>query len=292
MAKTGSDSQPGTAEGAALGRALHARHASDPVLDDRWAAHLLSPEHREQVLASEDERAMQMIEGFDASPIFAVNVGCLRYAEDEVERCIASGISQYLVLGAGLDSFALRRADLRHAVTVFEVDHPDMQALKRRRIEEATEEPAMLPGFIAVDFECDKLSEKITASDFDTSRKSVVSWLNTIHYLTEDATASTLAELASILVPGSRLVLNYSVDVELTAEQLAFIHQLLEVTTATGEPFMSRWRPTEFESLLDAQGFDIVEHATETDLTRRYFNHRSDGLKPGIPLRVLIAQRR
>ena len=78
MAKTGSDTQPGTAEGAALGRALHSRHAQDPVLDDSWAVHLLSPENREQVLASSDEAAMQMIEGFDASPIFAVNVGCLR----------------------------------------------------------------------------------------------------------------------------------------------------------------------------------------------------------------------
>ena len=110
MAKTGSESQPGTAEGAALGRALHSMHAPNPVLDDNWAIHLLSPESREQVLASPDEAAMQMIEGFDASPIFAVNVGCLRYAEEVVERCIASGISQYLIMGAGLDSFALRRA--------------------------------------------------------------------------------------------------------------------------------------------------------------------------------------
>ncbi|MCZ6830707.1 MAG: SAM-dependent methyltransferase, partial [Gammaproteobacteria bacterium] len=276
MAKTGSDSQPGTAEGAALGRALHSRHAQDPVLDDSWAIHLLSPENRELVLASRDEAAMQMLEGFDASPIFAVNVGCLRYAEDEVERCIASGISQYLVLGAGLDSFALRRADLSQEVAVFEVDHPDMQALKRQRIAEAAQEPAMLPAFIAVDFECDKLAEKISCSDFDSSKPAVVSWLNTVHYLSEDATSATLQELAQLLAPGSRLILNYSVDVALTEPQLAFITQLFKVTQATGEPFKSRWTPAAFETLLNSNGFSVIEHATEDDLGRRYFDSRSD----------------
>ena len=291
MAKTGSATQPGTAEGAALGRALHSRHAQDPVLDDSWAVHLLSPENREQVLASSDEAAMQMIEGFDASPIFAVNVGCLRYAEDEVERCIASGISQYLVMGAGLDSFALRRVDLSQAVVVYEVDHPDMQALKRQRIAEAAREPAMLPVFIAVDFECDKLAEKIAISSFDSSQPAVVSWLNTIHYLSEEATSTTLRDLAGLLAPGSRLILNYSADVEFNESQLAFITQLLEVTQATGEPFKSRWTPAAFEALLNSIGFAAIEHASEDDLIQRYFSNRSDGLKPGIPLRVITAER-
>jgi methyltransferase (TIGR00027 family) len=291
MAKTGSDTQPGTAEGAALGRALHSRHTQDPVLNDNWAVHLLSPENRAQVLASTDEAAMRMIEGFDASPIFAVNVGCLRYAEDEVERCIAAGISQYLVMGAGLDSFALRRADLIQKVVVYEVDHPDMQTLKRQRIAAAAPEPAMLPFFIAVDFECDKLSENIDISGFDPSRPAVVSWLNTIHYLSETATSTTLQELARLMAPGSRLILNYSVDVELTESQLAFITRLLEVTQATGEPFKSRWTPPAFEALLRENGFAVIEHATEEDLNRLYFDGRSDGLEPGIPLRVIIAER-
>lgn len=292
MAKTGSGSQWGTAEGAALARALHARHAAKPVLNDNWAIHLLSPQNRELILASTDDKAMQMIEGFDASPIFAVNVGCLRYGEDAVEQCVASGISQYLIMGAGLDSFALRRRDLSEQVKVFEVDHPDMQSLKRIRIEETGVEPAMLPRFIPVDFECDLLGEKITDSDFDRSSQSVVSWLNTIHYLTEEATSTTLAELSRLMSPGSRLILNYSADVELTPDQLDFISRLLEITTSVSEPFISRWRPADFEKLLDGHGFDIVEHATEADLIQRYFKGRSDGLKPGIPLRVLVAQRR
>ncbi len=290
MAKTGSDTQPGTAEGAAMGRALHVRHASNPVLNDDWAIHLLSPQYREQVLSMGYEDGMQLFEGFDSAQIFAINVGCLRYAEDEVERCLKSGIEQYLVLGAGFDSFALRRADLAGQYRAFEVDHPDMQALKRRRIEEADKQPAMLPTFIPVDFETDELGAQIRAAGFDTDSPAVVSWLNTLPYLTEEATAATLSELAGLLHAGSRLVLNYSADVEFTEAQIALATRLMEVTGAMAEPFRSRWSPTDFEALLESRGFRVIEHATEVDLTERYFRDREDGLAPGIPLRVVTAE--
>ena len=125
MAKTGDGESLGTAEGAVMGRAAHALHAEDPVLDDHWAIHLLGEASRAQVtspdyLALSIERA-----GFDASRILAIGVGALRYAEDEVERCVARGVGQYVILGAGFDTFALRRADLVDRLVVFEVDHPD-----------------------------------------------------------------------------------------------------------------------------------------------------------------------
>ncbi len=273
-----------------MGRALHVRHSSNPVLNDSWAIHLLSPQYREQVLGMAYEDGMQLIEGFDSAAVFAINIGCLRYAEDEVERCLASGIGQYLVLGAGLDSFALRRADLAGQCKVFEVDHPDMQALKRQRIAEADELPAMLPTFIPVDFETDQLGAQIAASSFDTGSRAVVSWLNTLPYLTEEATAATLSELADLLQPGSRLILNYAADVAFTEAQIALATRLMEVTGATAEPFRSRWAPADFEALLESQGFRMIEHATEVDLTERYFKGREDGMAPGIPLRVLTAE--
>ena len=273
-----------------MGRALHVRHSSNPVLNDSWAIHLLSPQYREQVLDMSLEDGMQLFEGFDSTPVLAINIGCLRYAEDEVERCLASGMEQYLVLGAGLDSFALRRADLAGQCEVFEVDHPDVQALKRQRIEAADEQPAMMPTFIPVNFETDKLTEQIRASDFNTASPAVVSWLNTIPYLTEEATTATLAELAGLLQAGSRLVLNYSADVEFTEAQLALATRLLEITGALAEPFRSRWSPPDFEALLESTGFRMIEHATELDLTERYFKDREDGMAPGIPLRVLTAE--
>lgn len=291
MAKTGNEELPGTAEGAALGRALHTRHAGQPVLADTWAVHLLSDDNRRKVEESSDERSMQMIEGFDASGVFAVNVGCLRYAEDEVLRCVEAGIKQYVILGAGLDSFALRRGDLAGRLKVFEVDHPDVQAIKRGRIEASAEMPAMLPVFLPVDFEVESFDLQLVAHGLEVDAPTVVSWLNTVHYLTEEAVASALAALSGILAAGSRLIVNYSADVPFSQVQLDYVMRLLEVTSSAGEPFVSRFTPGAFEKLLQEHGFEVVEHATEEELFARYFTGREDGLRPAIPLRVVTARK-
>jgi len=289
MAKTGSQNMSGTAEGAALGRAIHTRLAKPPVFNDTWALPLLSAENQTVVLAAVDETAMRQIEGFDASPIFAINLGCLRYAEDAVEAGANAGLRQYLVLGAGLDSFALRRDDLAPSLSVFELDHPDVQAMKRERIALSEQQPAQLPQFIPIDFEQDDLGDVLAQSLIDTSKPTIVSWLNTLHYLTQEATEATLSVLAQTLVPGSQLILNYPVEVPLTTEQSRYLQAFLAVLALTDEPFVSRWTPAAFTQLLQRHGFELREHATEDDLIQRYFSGRADGLKPGLPLRVLVA---
>ena len=103
---------------------------------------------------------------------------------------------------------------------------------------------------------------------------------------------ASLKEIRAVLAPGSRVVLNYGCDVPLTAEQGAFLARLMAVVSSAGEPPRSRWKPDDFVEMITDIGFDIVEHATEEDLTTRYFSSRSDGLKPGVPGRILTAQRR
>ena len=227
MAKTGAGGGLGTAEGAVMGRAAHALHADSPVLDDRWAIWLLDPATRAQVRdPAYAARPMEWGE-FDAAPLFALNVGCLRYAEDQVERCVEGGIDQYVILGAGFDTFALRRGDLCDRLRVFEVDHPDVQALKRARIAEADATPDAMPTFVPVDFESTGLSEGLAATAFDPARRCVVSWMNTIPYLSESATEATLRELAGLMAPMSRIVLNYACDVPLSEEQRVYLQTSL-----------------------------------------------------------------
>ena len=148
-----------------------------------------------------------------------------------------------------------------------------------------------MPVFVPVDFETGSLGEALRSSGFDIGAPSVVTWLNTLHYLTEEAIDSTLSDLANLMAPGSRLILNYAPDVELTTEQIEFVTQLLSITDTAGEPLVSRFKPASFEQLLQSRGFDVIEHADEAVLMQRYFQGRSDGLYPGLPLRVLIAER-
>lgn len=291
MAKTGGEGSHGTAEGALMGRAAHALHADLPILDDTWAVWLLDP--ASQVLVRDPAYAAKPIEwdDFDAAPLFALNVGSLRYAEDEVERCARDGVDQYVILGAGFDTFALRRGDLCDRLRVYEVDHPDVQALKRERIAVAGATPAAMPTFVPVDFESTSLTDGLGATAFDPKRRSVVSWMNTIHYLSESATEATLRELAALMAPASRIVLNYAPNVPLTDEQLAYLQTLLSKVSESGEPMQSRWKPEAFEVILHDVGFAILEHATEQDLQTRYFEGRADGLKPGLPARLVVAER-
>lgn len=289
MAKTGNAESLGTAEGAVLGRASHALHADPPILDDTWAVLLLGPES--QARARDPEYSANAIEreGFDPGPVFALNVGSLRYAEDEVERAVRDGVDQYVILGAGFDTFALRRGDLCDRLRVYEVDHPDVQALKRERIALADATPDVMPTFVPIDFETTSLGEGLEATTFDPKRRCVVSWMNTIPYLTESATEASLRELVARMAPASRLVLNYACDVPFTDEQLGYLKTLQGMVKQSGEPLRSRWKPEAFEALLDDVGFSIIEHLTEQDLSRRYFEGRADGLKPGVPARLITA---
>lgn len=291
MARVGNAAALGTAEGAAMGRAAHALHAEAPILADDWAVHLLDAETRARVRDPAFGRAHFRWDDFDVAPLFAMNVGSLRYAEDAVERCVRAGIDQYLILGAGFDTFALRRADLADRVRVFEVDHPDVQARKRARIAAADATPAALPTFVPVDFETTSLSQGLDASSFDPSRPAVVSWMNTIAYLSEEATRGSLREIAARTAPGSRLVLNYGCQVPFTEDQLAYVQELLRKVEAIGEPMRSRFAPEAFEALLAEAGFGVLEHATERDLFDRYFAGRRDGLAPRLPVRLVLAER-
>ena len=206
MARTGDERRQGTAEGAAMGRAAHSLHAKEPVLDDFWAIELLSPSARALARDPSFGAGGMLWDGFDTAPFFAVNVGSLRYAEDEVERCVQSGIDQYVIPGAGFDSFALRREDLVDRLKVYEVDHPDVQALKRSRIAEASRAPASLPIFVPVDFEVVGVRAGLGQTGFDPRRRTVFSWMNTLPYLS--ATASTASDFCR--APSSPLRLSAS----------------------------------------------------------------------------------
>ncbi len=290
MAKTGKGESLGTAEGAVLGRATHTLHDENPVLNDTWAIELLGEATQREARDVEHQRRARESAPFDFRLILAVGIGSLRYAEDEVDRCVSEEIDQYVVLGAGFDTFALRRHDVANRLRVFEIDFSDVQALKRERIERAKPAPGQIPTFVPVDFETMSISEGLATSDFDSTKPSIWSWMNTIPYLTNEATEKTLAEVARLMAPGSRIVLNYQGKVPLTQAQIDYLKTLGDLVREGGEPMKSLWEPDDFETMLTRCGLQTIDHSTEADLFERYFRDRTDGMYPGMPARLITAR--
>jgi len=173
---------------------------------------------------------------------------------------------------------------------VFEVDFPDVQALKRRRIEADEPAPAQIPTFVPVDFESMKVSDALPAAGFDPQRPSVWSWMNTIPYVTVEATEATLADLRTLMAPGSRLCLNYQGDVPLTEDQRAYLGRIGMTTEQGGEPWISKWRPERFEEVVTERGFRLLDHANEDELNERYFAGRTDGMYAAVPARLVTIE--
>ena len=278
-----------TAVAASRFRALQALHLDPPAFDDHFAVHLLPRGEAERLRGDEGRAELEAHRG--TFPIAGVGIGSLRVAEDEVLAAVARGVDQYVILGAGFDTFAPRHPELAGRLRVFEVDHPEVQAIKRARLADAPA-VALVPEFVPVDFEHTTLGPPLRAAGFATDRPAIVSWMNTLPYLTVGAISATLHELRDLLAPGGELVCNYGCrGVALTPEQLAVLRANRDGVAARGEPFQSRFTPDEFVALLDAHGFAVTMHLTERDLHERYFAGRTDGFGAGVPARIVRAVR-
>ena len=270
-----------TAMGVALSRAAHTLYAEPPMYRDEWAIRLLD----EDVRAMLEDRARYETEFLPGSRAFAsisaASFACARYTEEQVEEALSRGIAQKLVLGAGLDSFGLRRQDLGDRLRVFELDHPNTQAIKRERI--LAEIPALPTSLelVPIDFEVTSLAAALAKSSYDTAKQSFASWLGTVPYLTPEAFYATLSHLSELLAPGSELTFNYATPTaDLSPEDREMIAALRENVKQQGEPWQSSFVPEELHAGLEERGFDLVAEFTMADLGERYFTGRSDGLWP------------
>jgi methyltransferase (TIGR00027 family) len=199
-----------------------------------------------------------------------------RFTEDIVQQAVASGVGQYVILGAGLDSFAYRRGDLLGRLRVFEVDHPATQSWKRRRLARlGVEVPAGLV-FAPVDFERQTLREGLELAGFDSGRLAVFSWVGVTMYLTLDAIRAALGAMAQCR-PGTRVVLTYNQPRAVLTGSTARIAAAFELRAAElGEPFISRFLPGEIARLLREHGFGQITDFGPDEARAAYFPGRVD----------------
>lgn len=213
-----------------------------------------------------------------------------RFAEDELALSIRRGVRQYVILGAGLDTFAYRNPYPEGTLRVFEVDHPATQAWKRARLAEVG--IALPPDltFAPVDFETQTLAEGLHAAGFDPGTVTFFSWLGVTPYLTTEAVLATLRFIASTPQKGG-VVFDYAISPSLlNTVQLRVFDALASRVAAAGEPWRAFFDPAILKQDVEAMGFSQVEDLGQEEINARYFQDRRDGLRVGSLAHLMSAR--
>jgi methyltransferase (TIGR00027 family) len=258
-----------TALGVAIRRASHQVHDSSPlVLNDPIAVPILGEVYRAAL-----EAAAESIGKESSIAMRALLVARNRLAEDKLAEAVSRGVKQYVLLGAGLDTFAHRNP--HQNLRVFEVDHPATQQWKRNLVASSgLREPSTL-RYVPVDFERQQVSVQLEESGLDLSAPTIFAWLGVVIYLTRPAFRSTLAFIASF-PHGSGVVFDYALPRHaLPSAELYARDELASRVESIGEPFRLFFTPSEIRQELSA--FQLIEDFDAPMLNERYFSNRSDG---------------
>jgi methyltransferase (TIGR00027 family) len=272
-----------TAVRVALWRAIHVQIDSQPhVLEDEIGLKLVDPAEGWRQRPDMDPNFTR---GFRAAIVSRA-----RFIEDLVFEKMSHGLNQYVILGAGLDTFAQRRPDVASKLQIFEIDQPLTQAWKQQRL---TELGFSLPSwlhFVPVDFETGRSwQEQLVNSSFDKTKPALVSSTGVSMYLTKEANAASLRQIAT-LAPGTTLAMTFLLPKELIEPEDRLGLEISEKgARASGTPFLSFFEPNEIMKMAREAGFSEVRHVSGTDLTQRYFAGRADDLRPSSGENLLIA---
>lgn len=208
-------------------------------------------------------------------------MGRARFIEDLVAEKSASGVEQYVILGAGLDTFAQRKPEVASRLRIFEVDRPGHQAWKRQRLVDLGYGVPEWLRFVPVDFEAgESWWERLPAAGFDVERPAVVTSIGVSMYLTKDAIAAMMRQVAG-LAPGSVFAMTFLLPLELAdADVLPGLEAAANGARASGTPFISFFKPPEVMTLARESGFIEASHVSAAQITELYFANRFDGLRP------------
>jgi methyltransferase (TIGR00027 family) len=276
----------------AYSRGYHCAHDHPKIFADPLAFSLLSLEERTRIEAL-------LLEVFrDANPLaaaaFTDTQGALgwllqsgaaasillsraQYAEECLEKSMESGVVQYVMLGAGLDSFAYRRPELVERLLLFEIDHPATQAHKRQRLAElGWAQPANL-HYVPVDFTRQGLTERLTDSPFDPGRPVFFSWLGVTYYLSREVVLDTLREVARVAPSGSSIVFDYLDEEAFVPGKCApRVQRMLNHVESLGEPMQCGFDPLTLAGDLKKLGLELMENLCPWDIQGRWFMGRTD----------------
>jgi methyltransferase (TIGR00027 family) len=265
-----------TAIATSLMRAAHTRLDPAPLIEDPWGD-VLIPD-----AALTDEALLR-------SRAYANVITRTRYAEDALQTAVARGVRQYVLIGAGFDSFALRRPPFAADLQIFEIDFPATQALKLERIKACNVALPDSVHFIAADLSEESVAAALARSPFQAGQLTFFSWLGVTMYLTRAANIATLKSIASCARARSELVFTYFDERLFQAQSEAF-RELEKRVAAIGEPFLSGFDPAALAKDLAVCGLELVEDLNGAEIAARYDSAGKHGL--GQPTSSHIAHAR
>jgi methyltransferase (TIGR00027 family) len=266
----------------ALWRALHVEVDAPPhVLEDTIGLKLASPDEGWRQRGDMHPEGTRM---FRASIVARA-----RFIEDLVAEQLARGVDQYVLLGAGLDTFAQRRPELASRLRVFEIDQPATQAWKRQRLVELGYGVPDGLKLVPVDFEAgDRWTQKLTAAGFDSARPAVVASTGVSMYLTREAIMALLREVAAF-ARGSTFAMSFLLPLEMSEPAVRpGMEMAAKGARASGTPFISFFLPAEILAMAREAGFRDARHVSAANLADRYFKDRPDGLRPPLNSEELL----
>ena len=294
-----------TALMSSFGRAFHAENEEHPVFEDHLAKALMTAEEYTAVQGyilggakffepeidfanGEPTELLRRLVNVHIAPSPLCRAA---YTEQALKAAVLTGTKQYVILGAGMDTFAFRETEFLTKRRVFEVDHPLTQKDKIERITHAGWTIPDTLTFVPVDFTKDSLTERLIAAGFDPSVKSFFSWLGVTYYLSTEAIGNTLAELSSLCADGSTLVFDYPDENFFDAPERR-IQNTVMMAKAGGEPMQSAFSYGELEKLLEKHGFLIYELLTPDDIQRDIIDKAGADMKAFEHVNYCLAARK
>ena len=260
-----------TAELAAAIRALHLRRASPPLFVDLLAESMLGPLWSRIVASRALAWLVVDVLLRRLAPVGAAVVTRARYGEDRAEAAVGQGVDQYVIIGAGYETFAMRRDDLMARLTVYELDQPGTQQMKRQRMREAGIAEPEGVRYVAADLNAESLHDALDRAGFDATRPALFSWFGVTYYLGEAAIRETLESIATKMAPGSSVMFDYLADSATTPAPASEMRRLCEDFVARrGEPWISSFSQGGISALLVDTGYSEIEDLEPDQIGPRY----------------------
>lgn len=271
-----------TADLAAACRAWHLRTPA-PLFEDRYASRLCGPVLGLALRVRPFARLLGRLVPDSVLPVATSIAARARFAEEAVERAVGDGIGQYVILGAGMDSFAFRRPDLMRRIQLFEVDHPVTQRRKLQRLGRAGLSIAANHHFVPVDLASVSPVEALESSPFDLSSRSCISLLGVAYYITRRTLRETLTSISEALPPGTRVTLDWFLNRASSDPAYWEMREgLRRFVARRGEPMRAAYSVGEMKEMASACGFTTVEALPVSDL-RSVYGGGGEEPGPAIP---------